>query len=92
MKKQILLVIICISNISIDKLFDFEEVPFSYSSSIPFFSANILIASGKSTFSISIIKLNTPPPIPHPKHLNICFDGETKKEGVFSEVKGLNAL
>ena len=49
-------------------------------------------ASGKVTFSISMTKLKTLPPLPLEKHLKICLSGETMNEGVFSWVKGESAL
>src|SRR5712692_1624891 len=59
---------------------------------IPHFSATMRRASENSHFSMSITKLYTSPPLPHPKQQKICLIGETVKDGVFSWWKGHNPL
>src|SRR6056297_1766022 len=54
----------------------------------PALGANIRRASTKLTPSISIIKVITSPPLPELKQCQICFSGDTIKEGVFSRLKG----
>ncbi len=72
---------------------DETELSISYSLiSTPYFSPKYFIASMYVILSTSLKNSIASPPFPVLKHLNICFDGDTKKEGVFSEVKGLNAL
>src|SRR6056297_776238 len=54
----------------------------------PALGANIRRASTKLTPSISIIKVITSPPLPELKQCQICFSGDTIKDGVFSRLKG----
>src|SRR6056297_1447688 len=54
----------------------------------PALGAKMRKASTKLTPSISIIKVITSPPLPELKQCQICFSGDTIKDGVFSRLKG----
>ena len=60
--------------------------------SMPYFLPSHLMASEKESCSISMMKCTGSPPLPHPKHLQRCFAGDTTKLGVFSLWNGHKPL
>ena len=62
-------------------------------SSTPVFSASVLSASPKSSFSCRITKEKASPPVEQaPKQCQLCRSGLTTNDGVFSEWNGHRAL
>ena len=43
-------------------------------------------------FWYSMMNLNTAPPAPQPKHLNVCREGLTLNDGLFSRWNGQSAM
>ena len=78
---------------------DIDEVIFAYSD-LPYpyvMKKSAIVNAAGADFCLlgpknTMIKSKILPPLPQPKHFQICLSGETIKEGVFSLWKGQQAL